>query len=205
LIPGPGFASEPAWVACTTPQFSIGTSYYRYAVMNDPDWNPAELDLDTDLDRAQGIDAGAIEAMDPVLSAVIRRGGKLVIYHGTTDSLVPHEKTVNYVANITEALGEDTVADSMRLYLVPGMDHCGGGEGAFAIDWLCALEGWAEDDEAPGALRATHPPIAPPGTPRAAAQAFTRPVCPYPQVARYLGSGDDTDAANFACTEPQAR
>ena len=92
----------------------------------------------------------------------------------------------------------------MRLYLVPGMDHCAGGEGAFAVDWLTPLENWAEKGEAPAALPAAHPAAVPglPGAPPASSKPFTRPVCVYPLVAKYKGTGDDSAAANFECVAP---
>jgi feruloyl esterase len=93
----------------------------------------------------------------------------------------------------------------VRLYVVPGMDHCAGGEGAYVVDWLTVLEEWAGQGKAPAALHASHPSVmpGPPGAPPApAAKAFTRLLCPHPEFARYNGGGDDTDAANFTCVTP---
>jgi feruloyl esterase len=92
----------------------------------------------------------------------------------------------------------------VKLYLIPSMVHGFGGEGAFAIDWLTALEDWTEKGKTPGAVPAMHPAVTPgpPGAPPSQGKAFTRLVCAYPQVARYKGSGDETDAANFACVAP---
>ena len=85
------------------------------------------------------------------------------------------------------------------------MDHCSGGEGAFAVDWLTPLERWVEQGEAPAALQAEHPVggAAPPGAPPPRpSEPFTRPVCPYPQVPTYRGTGDTADAASFECVAP---
>jgi feruloyl esterase len=84
------------------------------------------------------------------------------------------------------------------------MDHCSGGDGAFAIDWLTPLENWVEKDEPPGALPAAHPVGVPglPGSPPSPGKPFTRPVCAYPLVAKYKGSGDDSLATNFDCVSP---
>jgi feruloyl esterase len=205
LFPGTGLGSETAWAAYASPQFSIGTNYFRYVVAGDPAWDPATFDVDRDLARAEEVDGGAARAMDPDLSAFIARGGKLLLYHGTTDGLIPYGNTVNYYESVVATVGQDAVEDSAKLYLVPGMDHCAGGEGAFMIDWLTALEEWVEEGTTPGALQATRPavvpgpPGAPPAPPR---ESFTRPVCPYPEAARYTGSGDAADAANFACVAP---
>lgn len=206
VMPGTGPGSEPLWAAYASPQFAIGTSYFRHVVAKDPNWNPATFDLDRDLARAEAVDDGAAKAMDPDLSEFVDRGGKLITYHGTTDGLIPYGNSVSYHEAVVEELGGRKADDSVRLYLVPGMDHCSGGEGAFAVDWLTPLERWVERGEEPGALAAAHSPGAPfgpPGAPPApAGTPFTRPVCPYPQVPTYRGSGDVTDAASFECLEP---
>jgi feruloyl esterase len=205
LFPGTGPGSELAWGAYGSPQFAIGTSQFRNVVADDPDWDPADFDVDTDIARADELDAGAADAMDPNLSAFVARDGKLITYHGTTDGLISYGNSVDYYQSVVKTLGEGVVENSVKLYLVPGMDHCFGGEGAFIVDWLSALEQWAEQDKTPGALLGTHPanmpgmPGAPPPKP---GKAFTRPICPYPQITRYKGSGDDTDAANFECVAP---
>jgi len=203
-MPGTGPGSEPLWAAYASPGFSIGTNYFRNVVVNDPNWDPATFDVDTDLARADTADGGAANAMDPDLSEFISRGGKLITYHGTTDGLISHVNSMNYHESVIEELGADAVEDNVKLYLVPGMDHCAGGEGAFAIDWLTALENWAEQGQTPGTLHAVHPASTPGGFggPAVPTERFTRPVCPYPEVARFNGSGDDSDAANFECVAP---
>jgi feruloyl esterase len=206
VMPGTGPGSEPLWAAYASPQFAIGTSYFRHVVANDPSWNPATFDRDRDLARAEAVDNDAAKAMDPDLSEFVDRGGKLITYHGTTDGLIPYGNSVSYHEAVVEELGDRKANNSVKLYLVPGMDHCSGGEGAFAVDWLTPLERWVERGEEPGALAAAHPPAAPfgpPGAPPAPASTpFTRPACPYPQVPTYRGSGDFTDAASFECLEP---
>jgi feruloyl esterase len=206
LMPGTGPGSEPLWAAYAGPQFAIGTSYFRSVVMNDPRWDPATFDVDRDLARAERVDNGAAKAMDPDLSEFVRRGGKLLMYHGTTDGLIPYLNSINYHEAVVEEIGERRAADSVKLYIVPGMDHCAGGEGAYAVDWLTPLERWVELGETPSALPASQPggvPFSPPGAPPAPPiEPFTRPVCPYPQVATYRGDGDVDDAASFECAEP---
>jgi feruloyl esterase len=206
VMPGTGFGSEPLWAAYALPQlgFTIGTNYYRDVVLQDADWDPATFDVNADLAAAEAVDGGAIDAMDPDLSDFVARGGKIITYHGTTDGLIPYGNSVNYFERVVETLGADVVDESLRLYLVPGMDHCAGGEGAFAIDWLGALEAWEASGEAPGALHAAHPPVpqGAPGAQPAPSTPFTRVVCPYPQVARYTGSGAQTDAESFVCAAP---
>jgi feruloyl esterase len=193
LIPGTGPASELAWAAYTTPGFNIGVSYFRYVVAHDPNWDAATFNVDTDVARAERAVGNEVAAMDPNLSKFLARGGKLITFHGATDGLIPYGNSVNYYNSLVAKLGAEKVADGVRFYLLPGVDHCAGGEGAFAIDWLSALEGWAEKGSAPGALHALHPS---PDKP------FTRPACVYPQVAKYKGRGDTAEAASFECGSP---
>ena len=204
VFPGTGRASEPLWAAYASPQFSIGTNWFRNIVEHDPNWDPATFDTDKDLAKAEQVDAGAAKAMNPDLSAFVGHGGKLITYHGTTDGLIPFGNSVSYYERVVRKLGEQKADASVRFYLIPGMDHCAGGEGAFAIDWLTALEQWDESGQAPGALPAAHPAVTagPPGAPQPPAHPFTRPACPYPQVAKYKGSGNADDAANFECVAP---
>jgi feruloyl esterase len=203
LFPGTGPGSEPLWAAYASPQFAIGTDLFRHVVFADPTWDPATFDAERDLARAEQLDAGAAAAMEPDLSAFVARGGKLLLYHGTTDGLIPYQNTVNYYESVVATLGA-SAEEHVKLYLVPGMDHCAGGEGAFAIDWLSAMEGWAERGETPAALPALHP-AAPPGVPGVVpSSSFTRPACVYPAVAQYKGMGDVNAAASFECVVPAA-
>jgi feruloyl esterase len=198
LFPGTGPGSEPLWGAYASAQFAIGTSYFRNAIARDQSWDPATFDVDADLARAEAQDAGAAKAMDPDLSAFVARGGKLLTYHGTTDGLIPYGNSINYYNSVVAKLGADKVRDNVALYLVPSMDHCAGGEGAFVADWLGALEAWDASGKPPVSIAGTHPP-APPGVPGAATKAFTRPICPYPQLPKYNGTGDEADAASWQC------
>jgi feruloyl esterase len=198
VMPGTGPGSETLWAAYASPQFGIGTNYFRNVVVKDQKWDPATFNVDADLARMEAQDAGAAKAMDPDLGRFVARGGKLLIYHGTTDGLIPYGNSVNYYNSVVARLGASRTRDSVALYLVPSMDHCFGGEGAFAVDWLGALETWDATGKPPATIRGLHPP-APPRGAGGAAKPFTRPVCAYPQVSRYRGTGDNTDAANWAC------
>jgi feruloyl esterase len=202
LMPGTGPASEALWAAYASPQFGIGTSYFRSIVFNDQSWDPATFDIDADVARAEAQDGGAAKAMDPDLSAFVARGGKLITYHGTADGLIPYGNSVNYFESVVAKLGADAVKDHVALYLVPGMSHCAGGEGASAIDWIGALEAFDRTGHPPSSLAASHPATPPPGPPGVQAppsKAFTRPVCPYPQLAKYKGQGDETNASSWEC------
>lgn len=204
LYPGTGPGSEPLWAVDGSPRFRIGINYYRYVVMKDPNWDPATFNADVDLPRAVQATGSALMAMDPDLNPFIAHDGRLITYHGTVDGLISYKNTVNYYESVVDKLGADNIKNNVRFYLIPGMSHCAGGEGAFMIDWLTALENWDKTGQAPGALHAAHPAMmpGPPGAPPMPGKGFTRPACPYPEIAKYKGNGDDTDAANFECVMP---
>jgi feruloyl esterase len=162
----------------------------RYVVLENPNWGPFTFDFDADIEKIRAADRGSLDAMDPDISAFVARGGKLLLYHGTTDGLIPYRNTLNYYQSVEAELGSKVTRDHVRLFLTPGLDHCRGGEGAFDIDYIGALERWVESGEAPNSMLARRPPG---GT------QFTRLVCAYPQVPRRNGAGDNTDAANWAC------
>ena len=133
--------------------------------------------------------------MDPNLAAFAKRGGKLLIYHGWADQQVAPGSSVEFY-NAVVKLNEDPAgtSDWIRLYMVPGMGHCGGGEGPDTFDKLGAIERWVERGKTPARIIAAHE--------TAGKVDRTRPLCPYPQVARYNGTGNINDAANFACLGP---
>lgn len=134
------------------------------------------------------------------LSAFAKRGGRMILYHGWGDPLVTPRPTVEYYEGIAKAAGGmDQARDFTRLFMVPGMDHCGintAGPGIAdtGIDPLTALERWVENGTAPDTLLATKADAS--GAPR-----WRRPICAYPQVARFNG-GDPAQPESFACTAP---
>jgi feruloyl esterase len=170
--------------------FAIGTSHMRYAVLENPTWDPFSFDFDSDIDKIRTADDGRSTAMDSDISAFVARGGKLLLYHGTTDGLVPYQNSVDYHRGVEEKIGAEVARDHARLFLVPGMDHCRGGDGAQDVDYIGALEQWVEQGVAPDRLLARRPP---------GPTQFTRPVCSYPSVPLYKGEGDPADAANWQC------
>src|SRR5262249_44865079 len=153
-------------------------------------WDVDRFDFDRDVPRAVAADAGTIDALDPNLEPFITRGGKLIQYHGWNDPQISPQNSVQYYEGVVKALGgADNVAGSYRLFMAPGMAHCGGGEGPNTFDMLGALEAWVERGTAPDRIVATR-------TVEGRIER-TRPLCPYPQVAEYKGSGSTDDAANF--------
>jgi feruloyl esterase len=182
-IPPPGAALNPLF--SDTP---------RYVGRQDPTWDPMTFNLETDLALALK-NGGFIEASDPDLAKFKARGGKLLLYHGWADPGPAPENTINYYDAVTRTLGGKQ-DDWMRLFLMPGVGHCGGGVGPDQADFLGAIERWREKGEAPGQIIATRP------AGRGGATPMSRPLCPHPQVARYKGSGTTDEAANFSCVAP---
>lgn len=189
FFPGTGVGSEPAWGFYASPRFQIGPSFFRSVGTGDPNWAPANFDADRDVPRLQTKSVD-IAATSPDVSAYLDRGGKLMLYHGTTDGLIPYRNTESYYKELASKPGTSARANQVRFFTVPGMDHCAGGEGAFVVDWLSAMERWELTGIAPDVLSGSRPPAVKP---------FTRPICAYPKSARYLGSGNPSDAANWGC------
>ena len=168
---------------------------YRYVVFKDAKWDWKTFNFDSDVVRGDLPENVVMNATDPNMKAFFSHGGKLLLYHGWSDPQVPTLNTIKYYKSVVETLGGPAKASaSVRLFLAPGMGHCGGGEGPNVFDKVGALEEWVERGKAPETLNASH---------RTDGKVDrTRPLCPYPQVARYKGTGDVDDAANFVCKTP---
>ena len=177
------------------------TNFWKLWAFDDPNWDWRQFDFDAGMKAVDDRLASLINAMNPDLSAFRAAGGKLIGYHGLADPVVPPRDSIDYFESVQRMIAEsasargDESADFYRLYLVPGMEHCGGGEGANVLDVQRALERWVEEGEAPQQIGATKFVNDKPEN----GIAFTRPLCPYPEQARYSGAGDSKDAANFAC------
>ena len=197
IFPGLAIGSERGWAALAggPRPLSIAEDHFKCVVFKNPDWDFKTLDFDRDLDLADRIDRDfELNANDPNLQAFATRGGKILMYHGWNDQLISPPNSINYLKSVESALGPTKTADLMRLFMVPGMTHCAGGDGTSAFDMLKALEQWVEQGQAPARIVAS----------RFANDKLvrTRPLCPYPQIARYSGSGSTDDEANFACQTP---
>jgi feruloyl esterase len=194
VYPGrsPGFESGwriPVAGAALNPLFA---DMPRYLGRQDAAWDPMTFDLDTDLELALR-NAGFIEATDPNLAKFKARGGRLLLYHGWADPGPAPENTIAYYEAVEKKLG-GRQDDWLRLFLMPGVGHCGGGIGPDQADFLGALERWREIGAAPSSIVASRRP----GT-GGQQRPMTRPLCPYPQIAKYAGTGSTDDAASFVC------
>ena len=185
-IPTPGAAMNPLW-----------GDMPRYVGHRDAKWDVMSFDLDTDLALTLK-NASFIESTDPNLAKFKARGGKLLLWHGWADPGPSPQNTINYYSEVAKTLGGKQ-EDWMRLFLLPGVGHCGGGVGPDQADFLGALEHWREAGTAPVQIVASRNPgrggLAPLGP-------MSRPLRPYPQVAKYTGSGSTDAAKNFVCAAP---
>ena len=155
---------------------------------NDPnvDWRTFDLDRDMKfLDEK----IGYVDAVNPDLGKFKSSGGKLLITHGWADTGITPETSIWYYESVLDKMGKNQ-SDWMRLFMAPGMGHCGGGPGVNTFDSISALEKWVEKGVAPDTMLGT------------GAQGLTRPLCPYPQYAEYKGSGELKDASNWTCKAP---
>jgi hypothetical protein len=198
---GPGKASGPVYAE----------NYFRYMVFQDPAWNPLSADVDAAEATADKKTAAILNAADPDLGRFKARGGKLILYHGWNDPAISPLNTINYYNSVVARMGAGNVDAFVRLYMVPGMQHCFPGPGpnwfgqtghptakGKAYGVFDALEEWVEKGAAPGDIIATKFVDDDP----AKGVQITRPLCPYPQIAKFNRTGDTNDAANFTCQAP---
>ncbi len=169
---------------------------FRYLVYQDPNWDWRTFDLERDFVKANAVNRDVVE-LNPHLEAFTQRGGKLLIYHGWADQQVAPGSSVEFYQSAAALSSKpDRVGDWMRLFMVPGMGHCSGGEGPDHFDTLPVIEQWVEHGKAPDQIVAAHLTQA---SLKQARVDRTRPLCPYPQRARYVGSGSIDAAENFKC------
>jgi feruloyl esterase len=184
----------PAAPGGASADFGLADNTMKYLVFTppDPDWDFREFDFDRDIPMLEAWGALA-NAKDPDLSKFRARGGKVIMTYGWADAILQPMMGVNYYERAVEENGPDT-PDFFRLFMVPGMAHCGGGIGPDSHDAVTAIIDWVEAGEAPDAIVASK--VVDGEVTR------SRPLCPYPQVARYRGQGSIDDAANFSCATP---
>ncbi len=178
----------------TTTWRSFGETFFRYMAFpeKNPNYDITTFDFDKDPPRMDAI-RQILDATDPDLSAFRARGGRLLMYFGWADPALNARMGVEYYESVLARMGEGT-RDFFRLFMVPGMFHCSGGVGPNSFDALGALRRWVEQGVAPERIEAAQR--------QGGKVVRTRPLCPYPQVARYNGSGSVDEAASFTCRLP---
>jgi feruloyl esterase len=177
--------------------FNLAEGILKYLVFEPPRPNYDYKTFDFDKDRALLDRWGKIaNANDPDLSKFNKRGGKLIMTYGWADPILQPMMGVNYYEEAVKKNGSKT-PDFFRLFMVPGMSHCSGGIGPDQHDPVTAVINWVEKGKAPDSMVASRVVN---GTVER-----SRPLCAYPKVARYTGSGSSDDAANFRCEEPKKK
>jgi feruloyl esterase len=191
--PGLEPGSELGWEDFVSPEPLLqAAKNYRYLAHNNPDWDWRTFEADTDVPLAIESDGGTIDVTTTDYSGFVASGGKMIIYHGWSDYSVAPQRTVDYFRKVLETTPDAN--EAMRLFMVPMMGHCGGGDGPNEFDMVSALDAWVDGDEAPTRVIASRN--------ENGQTVRTRPLCVYPQVARYQGAGSIDDAANFICVAP---
>jgi feruloyl esterase len=203
----PGTNGWGGWITGGAPgqslAFAFGTNFFKNMVFEDAQWDWRTFQPLRDMNVADDKAARVLNSTDPDLSRFQARGGKLIVYHGWSDAAISPLNAINYYRSVQEKMGAK--ADGfVRLFMVPGMQHCGGGTGPSVFgqngdgsgdperDMHAALQKWVEGGAAPSKIVATK--YKSPGVVER-----TRPLCAYPQTAQYKGSGSTDDAVNFVC------
>jgi feruloyl esterase len=177
--------------------FAITLDWFRYFLAQNPqlDWTTiTRAGYERFWDQSVEEYGIVIGTDNPDLAAFRDRGGKAIIWHGWADPLITAEGSIDYYKRVQERMGgAEKTSQFARLFLAPGIGHCGGGAGPAPYGQLDALLSWVEDAKAPATLTAAR-------RDQAGAITRSRPLCPYPLVAKYKGSGSTDDAANFVCS-----
>ena len=200
LFPGEPVGSESVWadnlIAPIKTVLPRSESQMKFAILDPPPgptWSYTMFNFDTDPSRTLKA-AAELNPRNPDLAPLKKRGGKIVQYSGWADQQVNPFPGIQYYETVSKRMGAEATRDFYRLFMVPGMFHCSGGPGCGSVDWLKAVMDWVEKGIAPDRLLGGHL--------EARKVTKTRPVCPYPQVARYKGTGSIEEDANFDCVVP---
>ncbi len=188
--------------------FAFGKGFFADMVYDKASWNYKSAELGAALRAADAKTARDLNATNPNLRTFEEHRGKLILYHGWDDPAISPLNTIHYYDSMLRSMGEKNVNAFVRLYMVPGMQHCGGGPGADSFgepgalrlgdaqhDIQVALQGWVEKGIAPERIIATKYEDDDPSK----GVKMTRPLCPYPERVKYKGSGNPDEAANFTC------
>jgi hypothetical protein len=169
--------------------FGVSSTYMKDLVFKDPKWDFRSFDYDKGVSLAMRAGSAQLDVPPTGLDAFLGSGRKLLLSHGWADGLIPTQSTVNFYNQLTAHIGANK-AGAARLFLIPGMGHCAGGEGPFVFNAIATLDDWVDTGQAPERIVVSNPPGAP---------TRTRPLCPHPQEAVYSGSGSTDDEKSFKC------
>ena len=195
IYPGLSVGSEAQMPVLTLGKepFPVATSFFRGPVFNDPSWSFGSFDYDHDVERAMAYGSDALDVPPTGLKPFFAGNRKLLLSHGWADGLIPSQSTINFYQALLKDIGAQRAREDVRLFMVPGMGHCGGGSGPSSIDVIAAIDQWVQTGTAPEQLLASNPPNQP---------ARTRPLCSFPKVAKYTGHGNTDEAESFRCATP---
>ncbi len=224
FLPGgetaPGSPGWDLWIFGAAPGASVqnafGGNFVKYMVGAPEGWTPADFDFDRDFEPLKSKTSAAFNATDPDLSRFAARGGKLILFHGWSDAAIPAQGTIAYRDEVVRRMGAGKADAFMRLFLAPGMHHCGGGAGPSDFDQggvpspgrdpstslAAALETWVEQGRAPERVVARQParPSAPDNR-----QVRTGLLCAYPKRAALTSGADPLHAESYSCRAPPAQ
>jgi len=219
LFPGLTPGDETSWKEWVVGQDPTGAAavryvenYFRYIVTGDPKWNALTADPADSLSQSREKAAADLDSTDPDLGKFAANGGKLILYHGWNDPAISPWNTISYYQSVQQKMGAATVTSFVRLYMVPGVEHCVGGPGPsffgqFGLETAMgpeyglfdSLVNWVEKGSPEENITAAKYARGENGSMKVV---MTRPLCAYPKVVKYSGSGDKNDAASFTCAEP---
>jgi Tannase and feruloyl esterase len=217
FVPGgeQGNGGWALWITGSAPGksllFAFDYGYFADMLYDRPDWDYKTANVNDAVAASDKKFLSVLNATETDMKGFQARGGKLILYHGWSDAAISPLNTINYYESVVRKMGQQDADAFLRLYMVPGMQHCAGGPGTDVFgengvstaddpqhNMYIALERWVETGTPPSSIIASKIQ----GQGPAAKVVMTRPLCAYPEIAKYKGSGDTNDEANFVCTRP---
>jgi feruloyl esterase len=205
ILPGWPIGSEVqlSFIISSPQPFPVAFTYFDLLVHGgDDSWDWKTMDYAREVYIAREYGGAILDVPYDGLDPFFARGGKLLLSHGWTDGLIPANNAIKFYSGLYHSIPAAQAQNQLRLFMVPGMDHCSGGPGASNFDTLAIIDEWATTGAAPNRLVATRggegaapagPPGPPPGPP------ISRPLCPFPLYPAYSGEGDQASEASFTC------
>ncbi len=214
----PGGEAAPGgwalWITGPSPAHSLtyafGTQFFKNMMFNDPAWDYHTFNAERDTKATDEKMASILNATNADLSRFKARGGKLILYHGWNDAAISPQNTIDYYDSVMAKMGAGAAQGFVRLFMVPGMQHCFGGAGTTSFGQLTVGGGDADHDLDTALERWVEANVAPEEVIAAKRKndfdpksdvVRTRPLCAWPAAAHYKGSGSTDDAASFACAK----